>query len=137
MAKDVFLIHGELRAMKVFQVPRRVRRFTEVPGLYEDVQEARVIARRWGEEGVNVAVNVMYLDYLGEPDPPWEDKELVQALVRGVARWPYRGKRENHPALQALYRHFRAKGYTVWYVPFELWSDRPLVLWTPKGAYPL
>jgi hypothetical protein len=83
-------------------------------------------------------LRVLHLDYVGEANPPWEGQEVVQVLLAGGSRVPYRGKKEVPPALAALYDFLAKRGYGVWYVPFELWGpEGPVALWTPKGAFPL
>ena len=62
-------------------------------------------------------LRILHLDY------------VVQVLLAGGSRVPYRGKKEVPPALTLLYNFLVKQGYGVWYVPFELWGpEGPLVL---------
>jgi hypothetical protein len=132
-----FLIYGELRGQKTFVVPRGTRDYRLIPELHLTLQEGRALLGFHDPQGRSF-LRVLYLDYVGEPDPPWGGREVVQVLLAGGSRVPYRGKKEVPPALPVLYDFLVQRGYGVWYVPFELWGPSgPVALWTPKGAFPL
>ena|GEM_PF-3069315 len=132
-----FLIHGELRGQRTFVVPRGTRDYRLIPEVHRTLQEGRALLDYHDPRGHSF-LRVLHLDYVGEPDPPWGDREVVQVLLAGGSRVPYRGKKEVPPALAALYGFLAKRGYGVWYVPFELWGpEGPVALWTPKGAFPL
>jgi len=124
------LIHGELRAQRTFVVPRGTRDYRLIPELHRALQEGRALL---DSHRGHSFLRVLHLDYVGEPNPPWGEREVVQVLLAGGSRVPYRGKRGVPPALAALYDFLAKRGYGVWYVSFE---KGPLVLWTPKGAFP-
>ena len=132
-----FLIHGELRGQRTFVVPRGTRDYRLIPELHRTLREGRALLDFHDPQGHSF-LRVLYLDYVGEPNPPWGDREVVQVLLAGGSRVPYRGKKEVPPALAALYDFLAQRGYGVWYVPFELWGpEGPVALWTPKGAFPM
>jgi hypothetical protein len=132
-----FLIHGELRGQRTFVVPRGTGDYRLIPELHRTFQEGRALLYFHDPQGHSF-LRILHLDYVGEPDPPWEDREVVRVILAGGSRVPYRGKKEVPPALASLYNFLAKQGYEVWYVPFELWGpEGPVALWTPKGAFPL
>ncbi len=73
LRKEGGLSPGELRGHKTFVVPRGTRDYRLIPELHRTLQEGRALLGFHDPRGHSF-LRVLYLDYVGEPDLPWEDR---------------------------------------------------------------
>jgi hypothetical protein len=117
-----------MRVVSKIVVPRGTRDYRLIPELQRTL-EGRALLDYPDPQG-HFFLRVLHLDYVGEPDPPWGDREVVQVLLTRGSRVPYRGKKGATESGTSPLNSGDLRD------PWSALGPLPQMNhWTPKGAF--